>query len=87
MSLELLICKRWKESMLYKIDGSVVKDIKVFQEAYKLIGLGWIYAPTKLPIIDGLTLLIYGLWAKYRLKLTGRPSIGEICSSKGCQIY
>ena len=45
-------------------DGSVIKDIKVFQEAYKLIGLGWIYAPTKLPIIDSLTLLIYVLWAK-----------------------
>ena len=68
-------------------DGSVIKDIKVFQEAYKLIGLGWIYAPTKLPIIDSLTLLMYGLWAKYRLKLTGRPSLEEICSSKGCQIY
>ena len=45
-------------------DGSVIKDIKVFQEAYKLIGLGWIYAPTKLPIIDSLTLLVYGLWGK-----------------------
>ena len=33
-----------------KSDGSVIKDIKVFQEAYSLIGLGWIYAPTKLPI-------------------------------------
>ena len=68
-------------------DGSVIKDIKVFQEAYKLIGLGWIYAPTKLPIMDSLTLLIYVLWAKYRLKLTGRPSIEEICSNKCCQIY
>ena len=24
-----------------KSDGSVIKDIKVFQEAYDLIGLGW----------------------------------------------
>ena len=29
-----------------KSDGYVIKDIKVFQEAYSLIGLGWIYAPT-----------------------------------------
>ena len=68
-------------------DGSVIKDIKVFQEVYKLIGLGLIYAPTKLPIIDCLTLFLYGLWAKNRFKLTGRPYIKEIFSSKGCQIY
>ena len=35
-----------------KSNGSVIKDIKVFQEAYRLIGLGWIYDPTKLPIVD-----------------------------------
>ena len=56
-------------------DGSVIKDIKVFQEAYKLIGLGWIYAPTKLPIIDSLILILYGLWVKYRLKLTGELTL------------
>tara|TARA_B100001250_G_scaffold139585_1_gene119540 strand:+ start:537 stop:725 length:189 start_codon:yes stop_codon:yes gene_type:complete len=32
-----------------KSDGSVIKDIKVFQEAYDWIGLGWIYAPNKKP--------------------------------------
>ena len=53
-----------------KSDGSVIKDIKVFQEAYSLIGLGWIYSPTKLPIIDKFVRFIYGLRAKYRLKIT-----------------
>ena len=56
-------------------DGSVIKDIKVFQEAYNLIGLGWIYAPTKIPIFDKFINFIYGIWAKNRLKLTFRPSI------------
>ena len=28
-----------------KSDGSLIKDIKVFQEAYDLIDLSWIYAP------------------------------------------
>ena len=63
--------------------GEIIKDIKVFQEAYDLIGLGWIYAPTKLPLIDKLIGLIYRLWAKYRLKMTFRPSIGKLCHSKG----
>jgi len=53
-----------------KSDGSVVKDIKVFQEAYNLIGLGWIYAPTKLPIIEKLIEFLYELLAKYRLKVS-----------------
>ena len=70
-----------------KSDGSVIKDIKVFQEAYSLIGLGWIYAPTKLPILDKSIEFIYGLWAKYRLKITFRPSIEKLCAEKGCEIY
>ena len=69
-----------------KSDGSVIKDIKVFQEAYTLIGLGWIYAPTKLPIVDKFIEFIYGIWAKYRLKLTFRPSIEKLCTEKGCEL-
>ena len=46
-----------------KSDGSIIKDIKVFQEACYLIEWGWIYAPTKLPIFDNLLELVYGLWA------------------------
>ena len=70
-----------------KSDGSVIKDIKVFQEAYTLIGLGWIYAPTKLPIFDKFIEFIYGIWAKYRLKLTFRPSIDILFSIKGCELH
>ena len=70
----------------FKSDGSVIKDIKVFQEAYTLIGLGWIYAPTKLPIFDKFIEFIYGIWAKYRLKLTFRPSIEKLCTEKGCEL-
>ncbi len=70
----------------FKSDGSLIKDIKVFQEAYTLIGLGWIYAPTKLPIFDNFIEFIYGIWAKYRLKLTFRPSIEKLCTEKGCEL-
>ena len=68
-----------------KSDGSVIKDIKVFQEAYTLVGLGWIYAPTKIPIFDKLIMFVYGMWAKYRLKLTFRPSIEKLCAARGCE--
>ena len=70
-----------------KSDGSVIKDIKVFQEAYNLIDLGWIYAPTKIPIFDKFIEFIYRIWAKYRLKITFRPSIEKLCSEKGCEPF
>ena len=68
-----------------KSDGSVIMDIKVFQEAYDLIGLGWIYTPIKIPIFDKFFQFIYRLWAKYRLNITFRPSI-EIYVLKGVVI-
>ena len=81
----------YKEAMerihALKSDGSVIKDIKVFQEAYDLIDLGWIYAPTKIPIFDKFIEFIYRIWAKYRLKLTFRPSIEKLCSEKGCEPF
>ena len=67
-----------------KSDGTVIKDMKVFQEAYSLIGLGWVYSPTKWPILEKFFDLIYSFWAKYRLKLTFRPSIEKLCDGKGC---
>ena len=89
-SLDLKYGITYKQAMerihALKSDGSVIKDIKVFQEAYSLIGLGWIYAPTKLPILDKFIEFIYGLWAKYRLKITFRPSIEKLCSERGCKL-
>ena len=67
-------------------DGSLIKDIEVFQEAYELIGLGWVYAPTKLPIINKLVEFLYGLWAKYRLKITLRPPLEDLCSKRICNL-
>ena len=69
-----------------KSNGSIIRDVNVFQEAYSLIGLGWIYAPTKLPVIDKIIALIYGVWAKYRLKITLRPPIEKLCSERDCEI-
>ncbi len=69
-----------------KSDGTLIKDIEVFQEAYSLIGLSWIYAPTKFPIFGKFVDFIYSLWAQYRLKITFRPTIEKLCADKGCQL-
>jgi predicted DCC family thiol-disulfide oxidoreductase YuxK len=64
-------------------DGSVLRDVAVFRSAYGLIGLGWLYAPTGWPLLAPLVNALYSLWATARLRLTGRPSLEELCSLNG----
>ncbi len=62
--------------------GEILKDISVFREAYQLIGLGWIYAPTKWPVLGFIANQLYSVWAKWRLSITGRPSLEQLCKRK-----
>lgn len=63
-------------------DGEVLRDVAVFRRAYALVGLGWLYAPTSWPCLRQLTDAVYGLWARWRLRLTGRPSLEQLCSDR-----
>ena len=65
--------------------GEIIYGIDVLAYSYELVGLGWIYFPTKLPIISNFVKFLYKYWAKYRLKLTGRDNLEKICQSK-CNI-
>ncbi|MFY8148890.1 MAG: thiol-disulfide oxidoreductase DCC family protein [Prochlorococcaceae cyanobacterium] len=64
----------------FSTGGEVVRDVEVFRRAYALVGLGWLYAPTRWPLLRALTDRAYRLWAGFRLQLTGRPSLDELCS-------
>ena len=64
--------------------GDVVTDVAVFRAAYRLIGLGWLYAPTTWPLVGRLIDWLYALWADARLKLTGRPSLDQLCHERCC---
>ena len=59
-------------------DGSVITNIEVFRRVYEILGMGWVYALTKIPIIGFLANKIYELWANLRLKITGRPNLKTI---------
>jgi predicted DCC family thiol-disulfide oxidoreductase YuxK len=59
--------------------GEVLRDVAVFRRAYALIGLGWLYGPTRWPGIRQLADQAYGLWAASRLKMTGRPDLETLC--------
>ena len=65
-----------------KANGEVVKGVRVFLAAYRLIGLGWIYLPTTWPILEPLMEQIYLIWARWRLLLTRRPSLDKLCRSR-----
>ena len=69
-------------------DGAVLRDIEVFRQAYDLIGLGWLYAPTQWPLLRPMTNLAYGVWATLRLRITGRPNLESLCQARNgaCRI-
>ena len=65
--------------------GEIIIGVDVLAYSYELVGLGWIYFPTKLPILSEFIRFLYKYWAKYRLKLTGRDNLEKQCESK-CKI-
>ena len=65
-----------------KADGTVLTDVAVFREAYRLIGLGWLYAPTRWPVLGPVVDVLYGVWARYRLKITNRASLDQLCMDR-----
>lgn len=52
--------------------GAVVRGMDVFREAYGAVGFGWLTAPTAWPVLRPLFDLAYQLFARNRLRLTGR---------------
>ena len=63
-------------------DGTLVKNIEVFRRVYETLGMGWVYAATKLPIVGAIANFLYGIWADLRLSLTGRPSLETIVQER-----
>ena len=53
-------------------NGRWITGMEVFRRLYAAVGLGWLFAPTKLPLIRPLFDRLYGIFARNRLKLTGR---------------
>ena len=53
-------------------DGSWVTGVEVFRRLYSAVGFRWIVALSRLPLIRQLLDIGYAIFAKYRLKLTGR---------------
>ena len=60
--------------------GNMVEGVEVFRRLYMALGLGWLVKPTRLPIISHALDGAYRIFARNRLRLTGR------CNDGSCQI-
>lgn len=63
-------------------DGTIIKNVEVFRRIYSILGMGWIYAPTRWPVVGPLVDKLYGLWADWRLRVTGRPDLATLIAQR-----
>jgi predicted DCC family thiol-disulfide oxidoreductase YuxK len=63
-------------------DGEIVQNVEVFRQTYDILGIGWIYAITKIPVVGRLADALYGVWADYRLLLTGRANLKTVVAER-----
>ena len=63
-------------------NGETIKGLDVLAYSYELVGLGWVYYPVKIQVLSRIFKFIYKYWAKYRLQITGRSNIEQLCNSK-----
>ena len=63
-------------------DDTVIQNVEVFRRVYEELDLGWIYAITKVPLIGAIADWLYGIWADWRLKLTGRPELAAVIAAR-----
>ncbi|MDR0717696.1 MAG: DUF393 domain-containing protein [Azoarcus sp.] len=66
---------RAREALLARItarraDGLIVEGPEVFRLALAAVGLGWIAAPTRLPVLAQITELAYACFARHRTWLS-----------------
>lgn len=61
-------------------DGTWITGVEVFRRLYSAVGFGPLVMLTRLPVISQIMDLGYQIFAKNRLRLTGR------CSSQTCSV-
>ncbi len=54
------LCTGMKRIHAVLPDGKVVEGVEVFRRVYDVIGLGWVYAATKLPVVGTVVDKAYG---------------------------
>ena len=65
-------------------DGTLIEGVEVFRRAYSAVGLGWLVAPTRWPLLRPLADAGYRWFARNRLRLAGR---NETCTAERCAVH
>lgn len=63
-------------------DGTRIQNLEVFRRIYEILGIGWIYAATRSPVIGFFAEKAYALWADWRLKLTRRADLQTLVEAR-----
>lgn len=66
-------------------DGRIVRKVAAFREAYRLVGLGWLIAPTAWPGLRWLSDRGYEWFARNRLTI-GKYFGGPVCETGSCPV-
>ena len=61
----------------------VIEGMEVFRRAYAAVGLGWLLAPSRWPVVGLLFDAAYRVFARNRLRWTGRAAIA--CEAGHCE--
>ena len=64
-------------------DGSIIEGLEVFRRVYAAVGLGWLLAPTRWPLLRGISEAGYRIFAQNRMRWTGRAAD---CDGGRCRI-
>lgn len=67
-------------------DDTVIKNVEVFRRVYEALGMGWVYAATRWPLIGPLVDWAYDRWADWRLRMTGRPDLATLIAQREARI-
>lgn len=67
-------------------DGTVIKNVEVFRRIYSILGIGWMYAPTRWPIVGPIVDKLYDIWADLRLRVTGRPRLETLIKERQARL-
>jgi predicted DCC family thiol-disulfide oxidoreductase YuxK len=65
-------------------DGRLTLGVETFRQAYRAVGLGWVLAPTRWPLLRQITDAMYVLFARYRVRM-GRL-FGRSCTTDRCAL-
>jgi len=60
-------------------DGTLIEGVEVFRRMYAAIGWRWLVAVSRWPIVRTLADRVYALFARNRLRLTGRCEADDVC--------